>query len=57
MIKNILQSIEGVAVWPIVSLSIFFIFFIVLTIWVVGVDKRYINKMKQLPMDEESDKS
>jgi len=30
---------------------------IILTIWVVGVDKRYINKMKQLPMDEESDKS
>ena len=52
MIKNALQAIEGVEVWPLISLSIFFIFFIVLIIWVIKVDRKYIKKMEQLPLDK-----
>ncbi len=55
MFSNYLKSIEGVGIYPLVSLLVFFLFFIALLIWVVKVDKKYINKMSQLPL--ESDKN
>ena len=54
MYKNVLQSIDNIAIWPVVSFVIFFAFFIVLLWWVFSVDKEFINKMKALPMDEEA---
>lgn len=56
MFKHYFEQIENVAIWPIISLSIFFLFFIVLVIWVIRVDKKYINEMKQLPFKEKADK-
>ena len=47
--KNYLESIAGVGIYPAASLLIFFIFFTALSIWAFRADKRYINKMKQLP--------
>jgi cytochrome c oxidase cbb3-type subunit 4 len=55
MYKNVLQSIDNIAVWPLVSFMIFFAFFIVLLWWVFSVDKEFIDKMKSLPMDEAPD--
>lgn len=52
MYKNILQSIDNIAIWPIISLTIFFIFFMVLLWWVFTVDSDFINKMKNLPFDQ-----
>jgi len=42
---------ENIAVWPIISFVIFFIFFICLLLWVFSVDKKFIEKMKALPME------
>jgi cytochrome c oxidase cbb3-type subunit 4 len=55
MYKNVLQSIDNIAIWPVVSFVIFFSFFIVLLWWAFSVDKEFINKMKSLPMDEKPD--
>ena len=52
MYKNILQNIDNVAIWPIISFLIFFIFFICLLWWVFTADKTYIRKMKELPFDD-----
>jgi len=52
MYKNILQSIDGVAIWPVISFVIFFLFFICLLWWVVTVDKKFIQRMKQLPVED-----
>jgi cytochrome c oxidase cbb3-type subunit IV len=52
MYKDILQSIDHVAIWPIISFIIFFLFFICLLWWVVTADKKFIAKMSQLPIDE-----
>lgn len=49
MQKNILQSIDHVAIWPVISFVIFFLFFIVLLWYVFTVDKSYIQYMKHLP--------
>jgi len=52
MYKQILQSIQNVEVWPIISLVIFFLFFIGILIKVFLIDKKYIKKMKDLPLDD-----
>lgn len=53
MYKEILQSIEGVEIYPIISLIVFILFFIVVTIRLIKMDKNFINKMKQLPLNNE----
>lgn len=56
MYKNVLQAIDNIAIWPVVSFVIFFLFFIVLLWWVFSVDKGFINKMKSLPLDKDETK-
>lgn len=54
MYKNILQSIDNIAIWPVISFVIFFIFFVGLLLWVFTRDKEFIEKMKALPIEESS---
>ncbi len=56
MYKEILQSIEGVEIYPIISLIVFVLFFIVVTIRLIRMDKNYINEMKQLPLNNDDNK-
>jgi hypothetical protein len=51
MYKNVLQSIDNIAIWPVISFVIFFSFFICLLWWVFTTDKTFIDKMKGLPID------
>jgi cytochrome c oxidase cbb3-type subunit IV len=51
MYKNVLESMDNIAIWPIISFVIFFIFFICLLCWVFTTDKTFIDKMKRLPID------
>jgi hypothetical protein len=51
MYKNVLEGIENIAIWPVVSFVIFFLFFLCLLWWVFTTDKNFINKMKDLPME------
>ena len=53
MYKEILQSIDNIAIWPVVSFVIFFAFFIILLVWVFSVDKAFIKKMEELPIEKE----
>lgn len=52
MYKNILQSIENIEIWPVISFIIFFVFFIALLWWVITRDKNFIDKMKSMPIEE-----
>ena len=54
MYKDILQGIDHVAIWPVVSFVIFFLFFLCLLGWVFAVDKQFIEKMEKLPFNDES---
>ena len=54
MFKHYFELIENVSVWPLVSLAIFFGFFLILILWLLKVDKNYIRKMKNLPLDDET---
>jgi cytochrome c oxidase cbb3-type subunit IV len=52
MYKNVLQSIDNIEVWPVISFVIFFVFFLCLLLWVFTTDKKFIEKMKAMPIDE-----
>ena len=51
MYKNVLQSIDNIAIWPVISFVIFFLFFICLLWWVFTTDKKFIDKMKSMPIE------
>ena len=51
MFKHYFEQINNVEIWPIISLSIFFIFFLALIIWVFKTDKNFIAKMSNMPLD------
>lgn len=55
MYKNILQQIDNIAVWPVISFVIFFLFFLCLLWWVFTTDKNFIDYMKRLPIQEGSE--
>ncbi|MBU2951375.1 CcoQ/FixQ family Cbb3-type cytochrome c oxidase assembly chaperone [Tamlana agarivorans] len=50
-IKNHMESIAGIEIYPIISLLIFFIFFVALFWWVVTAKKDYINRVSNIPLD------
>jgi hypothetical protein len=56
MYKNILQSIDGIALYPLISFAIFFGFFVILLVYVVVADKNHLSQMSHLPLhlDEEA---
>jgi cytochrome c oxidase cbb3-type subunit 4 len=57
MYKNVLQSIDNIAIWPVISFVIFFTFFICLLWWVFTTKKTFIDKMKGLPLETSDQKS
>jgi len=52
MHKNVLESISGIEIYPLISLVIFFAFFIIIIIWLFKVDKLYLEKMSRLPLED-----
>ncbi|WP_339756702.1 CcoQ/FixQ family Cbb3-type cytochrome c oxidase assembly chaperone [uncultured Winogradskyella sp.] len=54
-VKNHMESITGIEIYPIISLLIFFIFFVVLFYWVITAKKDYITTVSNLPLDNEND--
>ena len=59
MEKNVLQSIAGITVYPLISFAIFFLFFIGLLIYVLIASRQHLHTMSRLPLedDEETIKS
>ena len=56
MYKDVLRSIENIDTMPLISLIVFMLFFIGMFIWVIKVDRGYIERMKSLPLNDETDK-
>lgn len=50
-VKHHMSGIEGVEIYPIISLLIFFIFFVALFIWVGTAKKKYIEKVSNIPFE------
>ncbi|OBX25613.1 hypothetical protein LX77_00416 [Gelidibacter algens] len=54
-VKNHMDSIAGIEIYPMISLLIFFIFFVALFYWVITAKKDYIKKMSDIPLDNENE--
>ena len=52
-VKSHLETIEGVATYPLISLTIFFLFFVGLFWWVFTASKGHIKEMSELPLDDQ----
>ena len=50
-IKNHMETIAGIEIYPILSLLIFFTFFVVLFWWVFTAKKDYIKTVSNIPLD------
>ncbi len=53
-VKNYMDSMEGIEIYPIISLLIFFTFFVVLFWWVITAKKDYIDTVSNLPLDNQN---
>ncbi|MTI31569.1 cytochrome C oxidase Cbb3 [Xanthovirga aplysinae] len=54
MFKHYFEQVQNIEVGPLISLMIFFLFFLGLIIWSFTTDKRYFNRMGQLPLEEDN---
>ena len=56
-IKQYAETIDGIDVYPIISLFIFVLFFITVLWYVTKMDKRKVEEIKNLPLDLDEDNS
>jgi hypothetical protein len=57
MYKNVLQSIEGVDIYPIISLLLFVTVFGIMLYRVIRADKAWVSHMSDLPLDRNESNS
>lgn len=52
--RNYLETIAGIEIFPLISLIIFFVFFLGLLLYVFRLDGKTIERMKNIPMNDGS---
>ncbi|WP_139922851.1 hypothetical protein [Hymenobacter sp. DG01] len=55
MEKKVLQSIAGIELYPLISLAIFFLFFLGLLVYVLLTSRQHLQAMSQLPLGAPED--
>lgn len=53
-IKHNMETIAGVEIYPIVSLLIFFLFFVGLGFWVLSYKKERITELSNMPLEDDN---
>ncbi|KOH43158.1 hypothetical protein [Sunxiuqinia dokdonensis] len=53
MMKEHLQSIIGVELYAIIGFLIFFIFFIMVTVHTIRMDKSRVRRLSEIPLEDE----
>ena len=54
-IKQNMDTISGIEIYPIISLLIFFLFFVALYTWTYTYKKEKITEMSHLPFEDEKE--
>ena len=55
MEKKVLQSIAGIEIYPLISLAIFFFFFLGLLAYVLLTNRQHLQAMSHLPLGPEAE--
>lgn len=53
-VKNYMESINGIEIYPMISLIIFFSFFVILFFWVFTAKKEYIQTVSNIPLENQN---
>jgi cbb3-type cytochrome oxidase subunit 3 len=56
-VKGYMESIDGIATYPMISLLIFFIFFVGLFVWVFTASKEHIKEMSEIPLENNDEQN
>lgn len=56
-VKHNMETIAGIEIYPVISLLIFFIFFVALYTWVYTYSKDKISEMRNIPFTEKEGNS
>jgi len=57
MFKHYFELVENIQVGPILALIMFFSFFLGMAVWIYYLDNKFIDKMKNLPLEDGLTKS
>ncbi|HVI48012.1 MAG TPA: hypothetical protein VM802_24300 [Chitinophaga sp.] len=52
---NYLESIAGISIYPLTSLLIFSIFFVIASIWAFKADKNMVDHISRIPLESNDD--
>lgn len=52
MIENAIRNLDGVGIYGILSICLFFSFFIGMLLWTARLKRPYLKSMGQLPLDD-----
>jgi hypothetical protein len=53
MYKEVLRTITGIEIFPVLSLVIFLAVFLIMLAWVLGIDRDRLAAYARLPLDDE----
>lgn len=52
MFKHYFEQVSGVDIWPLISLAVFFIFFIGMIIWIIRANKDEMKDISEMPLHD-----
>ncbi|MGA0332360.1 MAG: cbb3-type cytochrome c oxidase subunit 3 [Kiritimatiellia bacterium] len=52
MYKDVLRSIEGIGLYPVISLVVFVLFFTTVFLWVLRIRKGHAAHMAAMPLED-----
>lgn len=55
MFKNIFSHINGIEIYPILTLIFFFVFFVAVTFFALRLDKKFVEYMGNLPLNNDNE--
>ena len=57
IVIHYLEDIEGVAIFPVIGILIFFTFFLFLLYYIFRLDKGFVKEMSDLPLNNDDDEN
>ena len=55
MIKEIIGSIAHSSLFGVIGTVITFMLFVIIVVWTIRLDKRYVENMRQMPLESAGD--
>jgi cbb3-type cytochrome oxidase subunit 3 len=57
MFKNYFVGIKGIEIYPVFLLILFIAFFVSMTVWLMRAEKKEMDELSKIPLENESGQS